>query len=185
VACYKILRNKKIENRKSKLDYLSQKILYWFGKMVSFLSIRTDEQLADFISRLMPHATERLDFQVEEIKPVYQGENFAIFDAAPIIRDKENFINKDTDAQILAVTRGKADEVLKKYEELTTRNKRAKKGKTKKPSKKELQEAKNLAEKLLEQVLPPVPAKNPSEENINVQQKSTSKSIPVPGRQII
>ena len=180
VACYKILRNKKIENRKSKLDYLSQKILYWFGKMVSFLSIRTDEQLADFISRLMPHATERLDFQVEEIKPVYQGENFAIFDAAPIIRDKENFINKDTDVQILAVTRGKADEVLKKYEELTTRNKRAKKNKTKKPSKKELQESKALAEKLLEQVLPPVPAKNPSEENINVQQESTSKSIPVP-----
>ena len=183
VACFKILRNKKIENRKSKLDYLSQKILYWFGKAVSFLSIRTDEQLADFISRLMPHASERLDLQVEEIKPVYQGENFAIYDANPITRDKESFINKEV--KILAVTRGKAEEVLKRYEEMTktAKNRRNKKDKKLVKKQEETVKSKSLPQQLMDQLLPKAPTVNKSNkttEQNNIVNSDKNKTIPVP-----
>ncbi len=118
IACFKILRNTKIENRKSKLDWISQKILFWVGRYIAFFSISTKEQLADWISRLLPESKNRLNLQVDNIKPIYTGKDFEVYEPKPIARDREGFINKNNQVDILAVTRKVADKVIKKYEEL-------------------------------------------------------------------
>ena len=118
IACFKILKNTKIENRKSKLDWISQKILFWVGRYISFLSISTKEQLADFVSRLLPEQKQRLNFLIDNIKPVYIGKDFEIYEPTPIARDREGFENKNNQVDIQAITRGVADKAIKKYEEL-------------------------------------------------------------------
>ena len=132
MACSRILANKKVQSRKSKLDVLSQKIIFWFGNQISFLSISTKEQLADFISRLVPQAKNMLDFQ-PQISPIYECDLFQIFEPKLIARDKTDFINNiyhetelDNQSVNVMTTRGLAPGLIKQLEEIEGKGKKRK-----------------------------------------------------------
>ena len=126
IAVMKILQNTKIENSKSMLDTLSQKIIFTTTDRIIFMAIPTNEQLADFLSRLIPERHYQLNFGTDRIKPVYECDLFKIFEPNPIPRDKENFKNPKNETNIKVITRGKGPELLKKYEEAMGTRRRGK-----------------------------------------------------------
>ena len=88
-----VLGHKKIIDRKSKLDVLSQKISFWFQNMVKFMTIPGDQQLGDFLSRLVP--TDQLqDVKFEEVKPDHKNDLFETYPLYPTPTSKENYVNK-------------------------------------------------------------------------------------------
>ncbi|MCP4053809.1 MAG: hypothetical protein GY739_12240 [Mesoflavibacter sp.] len=129
-ACNRILANKKIQSKKSKLDVLSQKIIFWFGTRISFLTIPTKQQLADFVSRLIPQSKNILNFQ-PQINPIYEGDLFQVFEPKLIARDKTNFVSNiihEPDNQFVKAmtTRGKAPELLQQYDQMEGKGRKRK-----------------------------------------------------------
>ncbi|MCP4051483.1 MAG: hypothetical protein GY739_00215, partial [Mesoflavibacter sp.] len=132
----KILNNKKIEAKKSKLDILSQRVLFWYGNSISFLTVTTKEQIADFISRLLPGKEENLNFG-DPLKPLYEGSLFEIFQPIPLKRSKETFIknmlaikreriNYVQRLKINAVTRGKTDAIMEAWDQINPKKRKSK-----------------------------------------------------------
>ena len=128
VTAMKILNNKKIEAKKSKLDILSQRVLLWYGNSISFLSVSTKEQVADFISRLLPERKENFNF-ADPLKPLYEGSLFKIFEPTPLKRNKETFIknlvaikkervNYIDSLKIKVITRGRTDALMEEWDKI-------------------------------------------------------------------
>ena len=135
----KILNNKKIEAKKSKLDILSQRVLFWYGNSISFITVTTKEQVADFITRLLPGREESLNF-AEPLKPLYEGSLFKIFQPTPLKRSREGFIKNmiaiKTERMIHlqklninAITRGRTDAIMNAWDDLNPKKKNKRKGK--------------------------------------------------------
>ena len=79
--------------RNSKLDRISQKLLFWFkNHNMFFIHIEGKHNLADFVSRLV--ALPTVKFQHEVPKPIYESENFKVL---PIryIQKREDMIYRN------------------------------------------------------------------------------------------
>ena len=71
------LQNNKVSSRTNKLNTLSQKIHHYFGnRNLHFIAIKSNMNYSDYISRLLPELSSRLDFK--DPKPEFTCNDFDI-----------------------------------------------------------------------------------------------------------
>jgi hypothetical protein len=90
-----LLNGTKVVNRNSKLQSLSQKILFWFrSKCISVVSIKGKHNLSDIFSRLLPAHAQHVLF--EPVKPDYSCDKFDVYpiQSAAVTSSTPHPINK-------------------------------------------------------------------------------------------